>query len=958
MKIGLDVTGRKALEQYASVPETPSFSKTEKIGAARLDITGMYTDVNAYAVHGRTTEDLKKEAASIDVATVRDYMTVMSNTMSGEDYKKAMEDGFDMSEMDPAKSETILDHIKVVMAESGQVVAGFNDDLNSDVVRDIAGRDIDLESVKEELKKADLPETPENIKGISEAVAMMQTIDNLTDGSIKYMVENDLEPTIGNIYTSSFSASGDGSRQARGYYSQDMNGYLAKKADDIDWESLLPQVEKTARTMNIEDSTDEQKLSDARWLLEKGIPITEDKLQNYTDIKAISFPISAKTVVSASIEAIAEGRTPREANLLPRHKGVFEKAYRQQSRILESAIGREEARLTLSLDVNVRLVKQGISLDTESIEESIKVLKEEEKKLFAEFFETEDKEAAGTDTKGQITDIDRKIELFEATSKAVREIPAMPASLIAHIPDEQGISLRRVHSIGTQLKERFEAAVQTYEAVGTEVRKDLGDSITKAFRNVDDILKDLGLNLSEENRRAVRILGYNNMVINDEEIRKVKYADSKLNSVIKALTPGKTLQLIREGVNPLDMDMDELVAHINELDHDPKREAEKYSKFLYKLEKSGGITEKERTSYIGIYRMINKIERSDHAAIGRMIESETDMTFGKLLTLMRSSGRSIDAGIDDSFGFLSKSVTAGVSITDQIVSAFADQITERAYETLEWEQLKESEQEVRDSARADDAVYESLLDDMADITPNNVIAEEQFIQMPNYLFRSLRTYASRTDRKLGTNVSTLEKSLADAADDLADGLDDRDSAKQSYREFTETMTETLRQMVDNTADTLVDLKSINLMHKQITLATAAAESESYHIPVMIGGRPTDIRLKLKHGDETGLVSATVDSEVFGRVQAQIRVKGESVEAVFIGENRSVEADLKPVADSLNVRLQEIGYSDTKMRFITGDPLKGVKHTAGDADNNIEAVDTAKLYKIAKQFIFSIRDKEE
>ena len=64
------------------------------------------------------------------------------------------------------------------------------------------------------------------------------------------------------------------------------------------------------------------------------------------------------------------------------------------------------------------------------------------------------------------------------------------------------------------------------ESLMTEPRKDLGDKISKAFRNIDDILSDLGLETNEENRRAVRILGYNRMQINNDNINAIKAADS------------------------------------------------------------------------------------------------------------------------------------------------------------------------------------------------------------------------------------------------------------------------------------------------------------------------------------------------------------------------------------------------------------------------------------------------
>lgn len=966
MKIGFDVESSKAVKQYTSIPESPSFSKAEKAGAARLDITGMYTDVNAYAVHGRTTEDLKTEASNIDVATVRDYMTVMSNTMSGEDYKKAMEEGFDPADMDPEERETIIDHIKAVMVESGQFVAGFNDDLSDEKLRNITGRIIDTDEIKQALKEADLPDTSDNVKKIGEAVAMMSEIEKLTDGSVKYMVENDMAPTVDNIYTSTFSAIGDGSRQARGYYGEDMPGYLSRKADNIDWEALKPQVIKTVEQMDIEDMSVEEKISDARWLLEKGIPVTEEKIESLNDIRSIVFPVSSRTVVSASLVAIAEGKTPGEANLSPSYKSVYKKAYEIRSRLIESSIGREEARLRMSADVNIRLVRSGHSIDTGSIEDVISSLKDEEKALFEQFF---DEEKAGYESNisgGEpikADTLESKIDLFYKTTAAVREIPSMPAALIGRIgtEDNGAFTLSKAHSVGLQYKERYEAAVSTYETVGTEVRKDLGDSIAKAFRNVDDILKSFGLEASEDNQRAVRILGYNSMVINEEAIRKVKAADSKLNGLIKALTPGKTLNLIREGVNPMDMDIDELVSHIQQTDHDPKREAEKYSRFLYKLEKSGEITNDERMSYIGIYRMLNKIERDDHALIGRMIESEADMTFGSLIRAIRGRGYKLDVNIDDGFGILTDVIPKGISITEQIETAFKNRISETEYDRLEAEYLKENMEQVKSSAAADDAVFEELLGSSVDITPSNIIAEEQFLSSPNDLFKNLKTYARRADKKLsgtGESVGETERALAEAMEELTDSLSGPDEAKNAYEQFADTMSHTLLQMTDLSADTTIDLRSISLMHKQISLALKQSESEDYHIPVMIDGKLTDIKLKFRHGVEKGLVSATMDSERFGKVQSQIRLANERVEVAFISDDKQTLEDLRPAGDDLSERLRDLGYDDTELRFLTGDPGKGIKTRSAKADNNIEAVDTKALYNIAKQFIYVIRELDK
>ena len=118
---------------------------------------------------------------------------------------------------------------------------------------------------------------------------------------------------------------------------------------------------------------------------------------------------------------------------------------------------------------------------------------------------------------------------------------------------------------------------------------------------------------------------------------------------------------------------------------------------------------------------------------------------------------------------------------------------------------------------------------------------------------------------------------------------------------------------------------------------------------------TDINIKLEHGEERGLVSARMDTEVFGRVQTQIRVREEHVEVSFYSSDRQSLDALGPVGHSLESRIRALGYEDTDVKFLIGDPGKGVKSRAAGADNNSEAVSTKALYNIAKEFIQVIRD---
>ncbi len=72
---------------------------------------------------------------------------------------------------------------------------------------------------------------------------------------------------------------------------------------------------------------------------------------------------------------------------------------------------------------------------------------------------------------------------------------------------------------------------------------------------------------------------------------------------------------------------------------------------MWKLEQTGDISQEERDSYIGIYRMIYQVEAGDGAAIGALMMQGKDVTLRNLMTAVRSTKHSgQEYAVDDSFG--------------------------------------------------------------------------------------------------------------------------------------------------------------------------------------------------------------------------------------------------------------------------------------------------------------------
>lgn len=736
MNITLDsqisTTGLAGAENTTTTTYKPQTATEEvRSSGVQLDIADRVMDNEAYG-HGLTADDIMQQAANTDVSVQKDFMVVMSNCVSGEDYQKMQEEGFTPGSVDVETYVNIVDKIKVTLAQAGVEVQGYNDDLDVDKLEEITGSRINAETLANDLSKmlteSDMPVTNENVEALVHAIMEASGITEISDEAIKYMVVNHKAPTIENIYKAQFSSTGN-MQQAQGYYSDAVAGsgsYYAKKADSINWENLEKQLASVVSQagLDTDEKTKREAMENAKWLVESGIELNVKNLTLVSDLKHLELPIDQQKLEEICVTAMENGKSPEKAlmtgetsiaeqakelvetvetisddavhavaesgdamnlkNLSEAQKQIdaaqpsvqsLEEAPVDEASLREIEAKRqlEEIRLMMSEEANRHLLKAGISIDTTELSKLVDALKAAEDSIRAALFRGESAE-----------ENTQRALLFEEVITKTKEISGIPAAFIGKmVMSAQSYTLNRVHEEGTALQNELQdenkgqsqnqqkQASQAYETLMTAPRKDLGDKISKAFRNVDDILEDMGLETSEANRRSVRILGYNSMEITEDNINAVKEADSRINGVINRMTPATTLQMIREQKNPLEMTLEELDEYLNNKSNDLVEDAEKYSTFLQKLDRSGNISDTEREAYIGIYRLFRQIERSDGAVIGNVVATGAQMNFKNMLSAIRTSAdKNMDVRVDDDFGALEDLITKGKAIDAQIMSGF------------------------------------------------------------------------------------------------------------------------------------------------------------------------------------------------------------------------------------------------------------------------------------------------
>ena len=211
------------------------------------------------------------KAGNTNVKAQKDFMIVMSNSVSGEDLEKMQEEGFQPGSTDVETYVSIVDRIKVTLAKAGVEIAGYNDDLDTATVEEITGSRIDANELVDKMQQADIPVTEDNITALVKTIAQGMEIGELSEDALKYLLLNQKAPTVDNVYVAQFSST-DSLQQAKGYYSDYAKGYYAKKADTINWDALQSGIDSVIRQSGLENTEDVQK--NARWLVESGIELT------------------------------------------------------------------------------------------------------------------------------------------------------------------------------------------------------------------------------------------------------------------------------------------------------------------------------------------------------------------------------------------------------------------------------------------------------------------------------------------------------------------------------------------------------------------------------------------------------------------------------------------------------------------------------------------------------------
>lgn len=860
------------------------------------------------------------DSAEIQVQNMRNQMTVLSHTMSDEDFAKMSREGFDPSEMDPEEAVTILDKIKAELLKAGEHIAGFTDNMDMTTLAAAVGSTSLAADLAESFSAQDIPLDKQNVEQVLWALDIAKQVKAPTDSSYYYMAANGMEATLKDFYLAGASGSMPGQEQSNPYFAEDVDGYITKNVSDGS-DSLLSleqEIEKLLKKLEL--PTDEESRELAAWLVEKGLPIDAGHMKRMQDIFAVPFPLQPKQVVETAVAAIAEGIPVGEKSLtetgtyLSKAVELFEWYQGEEGMTLvQDRLKLEEVRLHMTVEANVKLLKSGFSIDTAPIEETIEALKQAEAELAKEYFPHAEQPLAS-------------YALYKETGNVLKQLPQLPLDTVGRMAFRmQEVTLQQFHEEGVELASAYKAAGERYEAIWTAPRADLGDSLKKAFANVDEILKDLNYEATEENRKAIRTLGYNRMEINSENMQRVKEAQHSVDAVIRRMTPAATLKMIRDGINPLESTPEQLNQYFDTLPEEFSQEAEKYSKFLYRLQKQGDITPQEREAFIGCYRLLNQLEKSDGAAVGALVNIGGELNFRNLLSAIRTGRfKSMDVQVNDMVGALSEETVMKFSISEQIAKGF------------EREQANTTRKQLEEGATAPKESFHMLERGEMPATAQNLVAAKLLEQEASTLLEGLLRRSS--DRQ--------------GREELRRKLEKKKEFGEAYEKELEESIQQIEAETLQEAQTTLDVRERKLIHKQLHIMQKLSPQEEFFFPMEIGGKVTGVHLQFTHSETMqGQIHMTLESMEWGRISGRLQVTEKGVEGYFVGNQRETVMKLRASSDIINSSIRK-EWTFCEIEFIYSEandiPMDWTRRSADVQVSN------ERLYSLSKEFLQAVK----
>ncbi len=992
-----------------------SFSSIEaSFGAVEENLDSAQTsELYSKNLNGEESAASAEDNTKTEAEKNQERLEESSDKMSTADMEQLINEGYDVFGMTAEELSAAVDRLKLQKemfdkALEGQIEAKIDDRaaVIAMAIKSLGGNP-DAEKIADKLMRANLPVTEANLQRVAVALEMSGNERTVSSAEAEYLIRNKMTPTLENI-AEARSASAVAKKE--------------KTLTEAAWNQLQPTVSHLLFQAGLRQGRD--MMDAAQDFIRKDIPLTADNLKSYSQI--VKIKLTKDEILTRAVDAISIGQDPKSVNLLSSTAKQVRQIIKNNATVTDAGIDYavakkaaqtgeysadkldlslgelheaqedvnnnavvptyleeytssgmgnaasikarrqlEEVKAKMTYEAGYRLAKEGIRIDSVSMNRLLNDLRALENRYYSDFFK-QSGAAPGSYTQSDV-------DLLKDTTQRLKEIENMPATLVYDTVDKaENITINELFQEGqgtySHVMGKFN---QTFETVMTSPSDKYGDSLEKAFTNVDKLIENAGLPVTDAARRATRILGYASADITPDNINKVSEYDAKLQEAFANLTPPVTVRMIREGINPLNEALNDLVAKSAEFKAETGMSQEdSYANFLVNLDKKNELTPEERDAYLAIYRALHQIRESEDSALGSVFRSGSEPTLQGLLTAVRSgkaSGR--ETVVNDTFVNLSKTtgdvdrienkIRIGLSKPASPEGEMLNKLVESADNTL-----KELSEDVHYTAdewlknlnelAASGQNATRFLEDFNILTSiENLGAAKDLLNEDTTIFKDWKRFKT---------LATGEEGILP---DFLESLNSEDEILEAFSAFTEESKEIKKEIQHDPSMTRLDVKALKKMDVGIKFMNRLSKRKFYTIPVDTGNEIVSMKVTIVDDPENSAsrVYASVPTEGLGTVSAEATIEDNKMKCFISSTSAKGMAVLKERQLNLFADLARNGIQIGSI-FYGAEEVPSDRYdykTSGLYRDIPEGAETGspsnELYRIAKVFVTHVRQAD-
>ncbi len=480
------------------------------------------------------------------------------------------------------------------------------------------------------------------------ALSMLNDIDELDDPAIVRTLKYSVELTLGSIYKAKFS----GGKNTGGEIS------------DSKLEDLAPHIERLLEENGV--PPDDNNIEAAKFLVKHSVELNGENISRYCFLKRLSENISPGRLLSLANEN-KTGRSIIEVPLFQASKDV-ERIKSEYERLIQDVRLIKPEKIDLLVKNSVAVTLGALISDRHKTHTGEEQNSAEQKRIFAEIALKLTSEA-GT----RLAEKNIRIETLPL-KKALEEINRIEyskyaAALKAFDAQPNDESLRKtgkavagIHelkklssldfvalfksnrpiSVNNALRYCNKADIAAvYEESSTPILQKYGDSFSKIKHRFGGLLERLCIEPGENNIKAAQALSASKTDVTAESVMKASIMISKLQRITQSLTPAIVSSMVKEGLNPLEMHIDEMQAYTDAFEEAyGKTTAETVEERLYKAMKNPGLSQTEKDGMKAVFKSLSYVLKNNCAAIGAVIASGASLKLSNFMSALENVRRS------------------------------------------------------------------------------------------------------------------------------------------------------------------------------------------------------------------------------------------------------------------------------------------------------------------------------